>query len=203
MSSPQRFPLLDNLLANPYVMAIVKVSLVLYAASAAPRLPIQAREYLNNTYVKMGFIFLMVYLAQMDFQLALIVAIAYVASINMLSGRSALESYANFVKSKGESQQKLIEPKLNVYPGCMNLKMSDLLKAFQDDEVVLQQSIRHVYHELLKSDKSDGEAQRLLKFARMSGVPHNVEMTDENAPLIATMLMYYGFQFSDDCKPPQ
>ena len=200
---PKRITLIDQFLENPYLMAFIKVSLVLYAATVAPRLPIAANKVLENTFFKVGFIFLMLYISQMDFQLAMILAIAYVVSINLLSGRSALESFADFKKFEGESKHTLIEPQSVVYPGCNDIKLDDLLNAFKKDRVALQTSIRYVYHKLLAEDKSTDEHQRLLKFARMSGLPYNVELSDKNAPFIATLLLYYGFEFSDSCKPPQ
>lgn len=200
---PKRITMIDSLLENPYLMAIVKLSLVLYAASVAPNLPVRAKQALNNTFVKIAFIFLMLYISQMDFQLSLILAIGYVISINLLSGRSALESFADFKKSEIVISTKLIEPKSVVYPGCVDIKLQDLLDAFKQDKLALQNSIRHVYHRLIQEDKSTDEHQRLLKFARMSGLPYNVDLSDENAPFIATLLLYYGFEFGDSCKPPQ
>lgn len=200
---PKRITMVDQFLENPYLMAFIKVSLVLYAATVAPKLPVSVKQVFDNTYFKIAFIFLMLYLSQMDFQLALLLAIAYVVSINLLSGRSALESFADFKKFEGESKHKLIEPKSVVFPGCQDIKLEDLLNAFKQDRVALQTSIRYVYHRLLQEDKSTDEHQRLLKFARMSGLPYNVEVNDENAPFIATLLLYYGFEFSDSCKPPQ
>lgn len=200
---PKRINMLDQFLENPYLMAFIKVSLVLYAATVAPKLPNNVKQVFENTYFKIAFIFLMLYISQMDFQLSLILAIAYVVSINLLSGRSALESFADFKKFEGESAQKLIEPQSVVFPGCNDIKLDDLLNAFKQDRIALQTSIRYVYHRLLQEDKSTDEHQRLLKFARMSGLPYNVELNDRNAPFIATLLLYYGFEFSDSCKPPQ
>lgn len=200
---PKRITSLDQFLENPYLMAFVKVSLVLYAATVAPKLPVGVKQMFDNTFVKIAFIFMMLYLSQMDFQLALILAVAYVVSINLLSGRAALESFAEFKKFEGESKHKLIEPRSVVYPGCQNIKLEDLLNAFKQNRLALQTSIRYVYHRLLSEDKSTDEHKRLLKFARMSGLPYNVELNDENAPLIATLLIYYGFEFSDSCKTPQ
>ena len=39
-----------------------------------------------------------------------------------------------------------------------------------------------------------------MKLAYAVGLPHNVQLNDKNAPLIATLLVYAGFTLSPTCK---
>lgn len=84
---------MSSLLQNPIVMAVLNVTLALYAASIAPKLPPNVTEMLGNTYVKIAFIAVMIVLAGFDAQMAVLIAVVYVALINVASGRSFLESF--------------------------------------------------------------------------------------------------------------
>ena len=44
---------------------------------------------------------------------------------------------------------------------------------------------------------------RLLKVAYYAGLPYNVEINDENAPWIATLLVNYNFIVSETCRAPK
>ena len=90
-------------LQNPYVMAILKITIVLYAAQLAPRLPSSVSYAMQNTYVKILALFFILYVSERDFQLAILLAIAFVVGANVLSGRGPLESFATFDSSlKGD-----------------------------------------------------------------------------------------------------
>lgn len=212
------------ILSNPYVMAILKVSLILYAAQLAPKIPIQISQFFNNSFVKMLAIFLIAYITQVDFQLSLILAIVFVIGSNVASGRGFLESYGNVYTStynedrghffSDQTQyktllgqpavigtQKLIESSSDDYSGCVNVKMTDILALFDNDHMKMQTSVQHVMQDLM-SKLSGTPKDNLLKIARAIGYPYNVTFTDENAPLLATMLVNYNFKINDKCQPP-
>ena len=71
-------------LANPYIMAIVKVGLALYAAQIAPKTPEYLQVWFQNTYVKLIAIATIAYLGEKDIQLAILIAIVYVFGMNFL-----------------------------------------------------------------------------------------------------------------------
>lgn len=73
---------------------------------------------------------------------------------------------------------ELIEPQSNILPGCLGFKMADLLKVFEEDEEALKKALVKV------------------------GVPYNLPLIDENAPLLATHLINFGYKLSDSCKLP-
>lgn len=200
-----------GLLSNPYFSTSTKILLLLYASQIAPRAPAFIVDLFRNVFVKIALIALMLYMALYDFQFSLIFAIILVLGMNAVSGRSILESYTN-LETVGEYSKTftpsgkftLLEPKNEIYPGCANITQQDLLNIFDNDRYKLHKSAQYAYYELL-NDKSyvDLEAkERLLKIATKAGLPYNVEVNDENAPFIATLLINYNFIVSDTCKPP-
>jgi hypothetical protein len=189
----------NDLLKNNYATGALKLAGIIYAAMFAPQLPSGAKAVVNNSMFKLVAIGLIAYLAPKDFQLALVLTIALVASLNF----NLKEMFSNFEK-KPIDTSKLLEPKTAVYPGCHDIKMKDLLDAFSGDNMKLQDAVKYVFYDLMSRESATSEAdKRLLKYARIAGLPYNVELIDENAPLIATMLLQYGYKFSDSCKVPQ
>lgn len=201
-----------GLLSNPYFTTSAKILLLLYASQIAPRAPGILVDLFRNVFVKIALIAFMLYMALYDFQFSLIFAIILVLGMNAVSGRSILESYTN-LENVGEYSKTftpfgkftLLDPKNEIYPGCVNVTHQDLLNIFDNDRYKLHKSAQYAYYELL-NDKSyvDLEAkERLLKIATKAGLPYNVEINDENAPFIATLLVNYNFIVSDTCKPPE
>lgn len=198
---------IQPVLSNPYVMAILKVTIALYAAQMAPKLPQSLSVLLNNTFIKILAVALIVYLSEKDLQLALMLALLYVISINVLSGRGFLESFESFSNYSNEYKPsgnfKLLEPKTSIYPGCQNITLKDLVQAFDGDEIKLHTAVQYSYAELLNQAKTKNAKETLMKMAYAVGLPHNIEFTDENSPMISTLLMYNGFQFGKTCVAPQ
>jgi len=213
----------QRILNNPYIMAVVKVSLALYAARIAPRLP-ESFTLFDNTFVKIALICLMVYLANMDFQLALMIAIIYVLGVNKMSGRGFLESYEEVDTHENEMSFEtdikkltdllgkpvppafgtIIESHSDNYPGCEKVTMADLLAIFDGDAAKLQNALQYSYHQLVTQLPKDAASKdRLVRMAHAAGLPLNVPFDDANAPLIATYLINVGFLITDSCRAPQ
>jgi len=209
---------LNVVLKNPYVMAILKVFLIIYASQLAPRVPSAVSDLFSNTFVKIIAIALLAYISELDFQLAILLAIIFVLGSNMLSGRGILESYGNsqaeyqsdmtkYTTLLGKPVQihnaKLIESISDNYPGCNSVKLADLLNIFDGDHVKLQQTVTYTFTELHNALPENSAAKdNLVKIARAVGLPYNVELSYANAPLIATILLNYGYKISEDCQPP-
>lgn len=68
-----------------------------------------------------------------------------------------------------------IEQNTNVYPGCLGLTMADILSVFDNDQNALNQALFN------------------------SGLPRNIPLNDEFAPLIATTLINHGFDLGEIC----
>lgn len=213
---------LDPILQNPYVMAVLKISLILYASQIAPKLPNMASATLQNTFVKIAAIALTAYIAEVDFQLAIILAIIFVIGINTSAGRGFFESYENtmmedqgpFYADQTKYQTLLQKPAVinnftlldsnsDNYSSCDNIKMVDLLAVFDNDHLKLQNTVMYAYKELANKLPKDSDAMtNLVKIAKACGIPGNLQFTDANAKTIATILINGGFVINDKCRAP-
>ena len=212
----------QQVLRNPYIMAVLKVSLVLYAARIAPQLPSMVQDSFQNTFVKIILIALLAYLSEVDFQLAILLAIVLVLGANLLSGRGVFESYGNVElnnvatyhsdmsqytdllgKPAPIGKFKIMESVSDNYPGCNKVTIKDLVALFDGDALKLQKTVQYAFSEL-HSALPEGKAKdNMVRMARAAGLPYNVELNDESAPFIATLLLNYGYKVSDDCQAPQ
>ena len=202
---------LATLLSNPYFSTTTKILLLIYASQIVPTAPSFMIDLFRNAFVKIGLIALLMYLTLYDFQYSLIFAIILVLGMNAVSGRSLFESYVNidnvadFSKTFTPSGKfTLLEPNNHIFPGCANITQAELLRIFDNDNYKLHKSAQHAFYELLKDSSVDAQSKdRLLSMARKAGLPYNIEINDENAPHIATLLVNYNFIITDTCRPPQ
>jgi hypothetical protein len=198
---------IDYPLSNPYIMAVLKVTLILYAAQIAPSPPNYIRDLFKNVYVKLLAIFLIVYLAEKDIQLAILIAVIYVFGMNLLAGRGILESFSNYAEYSSDykpyGNMKLIEPQTMLYPGCESVTMDDLYKLFKGDNEKMQTSVQYSFQELMEQLKSKDEKEVLIRIAYAAGLPYNLSFDKpETAPYIATLLVNYGYVINDKCQAP-
>lgn len=204
---------MEKIFKNTYLMSITKILLILFASQIAPRAPAMITDLFKNTFVKIALIALLMFVYKYDFQFSIIFAIILVLGMNVASNRSMLESYRNmnsddqaeYTKDfKAYGNFKLLDPKNEIYPGCLNIKLADLMKLFDNDHYKLQTSVQHAFQQLLndKSLENMDNKKRLLQVAYMAGLPYNMELNDDNAPWIATLLVNYKFIVSETCKPP-
>jgi len=195
----------DYVLGNAYIMALVKITLVLYAAQLAPKAPEYLQAIFGNTFVKMLAVFLIAYIAEKDLQLAILMAIIYVFGMNLLSGRGILESYADYsAEYKAHGDSKLIEPHTVIYPGCEDITMDDLHKVFEGDLSKMQRTVSFSFQQLLEQMATKDAKEKLTKIAYAAGLPYNMSFDKpETAPYIATLLVNYGFEIKDSCTPPR
>lgn len=194
----------NQVLQNPYAMAVIKITLALYAAQIAPKAPDFLQMMFSNVFGKIFLIFVMIYLSEKDFQLSILIAVIYVLSMNALSGRGLLESFADYTgKYVPEGGFKLIEPKTMIYPGCNDITMDDLYKAFEGDNLKMQTAVQYSFKQLMAKTKSKDSKELLTKIAYAAGLPYNLSFDKpETAPYIATLLVNYGYDIKGECKPP-
>lgn len=213
---------LKECLANPYIMSVLKISLALYAAQLAPRLPDVVTKVFSNTVVKIFTVAIIAYLANVDFQLAIIISIVFVLGSNVLSGRSFSESYDNTTVMMYEDQGvfstdentytdllgkpaqvnklNLIDSQTDNYSGCDGVTLEDLLDIFNGDKSKMQSTVREGFRTLMQSKSSAND--KLVAVSKAAGLPYNIELNDKNAPLIATILLNHGFVITKKCSPP-
>lgn len=194
-----------QVLGNPYIMAVLKVTLALYAAQIAPSPPQYLKDFFQNTFAKVFLIALIIYLSEKDLQLALVISIIYVFGMNYLSGRGYLESFADYSSEyKVEGSGKLVEPKTVLYPGCEDVTMDDLIQMFEGDHNKFKNAVQYSFQELMLRSKTKNSKEMLMKLAMAAGLPYNLSFDKpETAPYIATLLVNYGFNVKDKCQPPQ
>ena len=192
-------------LSNPYIMAVLKITLALYGAQIAPKVPRYLGDLFKNTFVKLILIALIIYLSEKDLQLAILIAVIYVFGMNILSGRGFLESFSNYSSEyKITGNSKLLEPKTVLYPGCEKVTMDDLIKLFDGDRSKFSNAVQYSFQELMLRTKSKDSKELLMKIAYAAGLPYNMSFDrPETAPYIATLLVNYGFNVKDQCQPPQ
>ena len=206
---------LKRFLRNPYIMAILKIALVLYASQIAPRVSPYVSSIFQLTIVKIVFIALIAYVAEVDFQLAIILAVIFVLSINLLSGRGPLESYEDSApgslskdtfdllgKPTKPNGFKMLESKTDEFIGCQNVKLNDLLAIFDNDALKLQQTVQFTYQQLMEKMPKGTAKDNLIRIARAAGLPYNVELNDENSAFVASILLQHGYIISETCQAP-
>jgi hypothetical protein len=157
---------ISGLKSNDILHSILTMSLVLYAGLAAPSLPKSISKLFDFAAFRITILSLIMWNTNDNPALSLMLAIGFVVSMNTLSGKQIFERF------------ELIEPQTNILPGCLSIKMTDLLRAFNEDPDALQKALIKV------------------------GTPYNLPLTDENAPLLATHLINFGYKLSDSCLLP-
>lgn len=154
-------------LDEPYVRSGVLLFLILYGGLAAPAFPANLRSKVDNVVVRILWLAGIVWIAKKDPGIAIASAVVFIVLMNLSGGKSPFENFENF---EG--------PATAIYPGCMNIKMYDLLESFKNDKAAL------------------------LNAMLVARVPGDVKLTDYYAPLIATYLLNKGFALKAPCAPP-
>lgn len=73
--------------------AVLKLFLVLYGSMIAPHLPDSVLKWFNYVPFKILVLFLIVWTGNHDPSLAIIIAVAFFASMNVLSGKKMFEAF--------------------------------------------------------------------------------------------------------------
>jgi hypothetical protein len=94
--------ILNRALDNVYISTGIKVFIGLYAAFAAPQLPKSLVDLMDNVLMRIGVAFLIVFLATRDPSIALLVAIAFVVTLQQANKLRLYETSLS-VASPGET----------------------------------------------------------------------------------------------------
>ena len=79
-------------LDNVYINTALKIFLVLYAALAAPKLPISLTILFDNIFVRIGFAFMIVFMSLRDPGLAIMIAIAFIVTMQTATKNKLINS---------------------------------------------------------------------------------------------------------------
>ena len=91
---------INNFLENKNVTTVLSLLLALYAGLAAPALPNVVIKFFDTFVGKVLFIFLIAYVASRNFQVAIMLAVAFVVTLNVANKRYA-EQFANLERFTG------------------------------------------------------------------------------------------------------
>ena len=80
-------------LDNPSIAGFLKLFLVLYGGLVAPKLPNSVLQWFNFVPFKLLVLFLILYTANKDPALSILIATSFYASMNVLNGKKAFESF--------------------------------------------------------------------------------------------------------------
>lgn len=118
-------------LEDPYIASFLKLSLVLYAGLAAPKLPSQVLGLLDKPLFRILILSLVVWTGTRDPSMSLLIAVALIVSINTFAGRNPFETF-------------LIEQNTNVNPQCLGVTLTDILQVFNGDSAAMRQALYNV-----------------------------------------------------------
>lgn len=86
-------------------------------------LPDSTKKLFTNVYVRLAVCFLIVWTGNRDPVVAIAVAVAFVAVMNVVNKKGPFETFEG--------------PQTAIYPGCMNITVYDLLESFKNDKDAL------------------------------------------------------------------
>ena len=90
--------LLTDLMNNTTFTVVASLVLAMYAGLAAPSLPNSVVLFFDTTLGKLLFIFLIAFVASKNVQVAIMVAVAFLVTLNVLQTRNA-EGFNNYVEN--------------------------------------------------------------------------------------------------------
>lgn len=153
-------PILNNQLIVILVSWLVVVSIVY----SVDEIPVQLKIIIKNPFFRAFITLCGLYVATKDF------TVAVIATVGLL----LIYHLSIYMKEQFE----MVFPEPNVYPGCTNVTVNELVALFDNDII------------------------KLKKMMYKIGVPTSLSLTDYNAPLIATYLMNHGQKISSSCAAP-
>jgi hypothetical protein len=193
---------IQRIIQHKYFSIVMVMLSVSYGALIGPSPSKFMITVFSNIFFKIIFFTFVALGARFDLSTSLGLAAAYVLIVNLAAGRPLLESYSNFNKEyKNDSGLTLLDPRVAIEYGCMDMTLKDLEDSFDNDKVKLQTTLKFAYKELLRQLTDKTSKERLMRLAYAVGLPYNVVANDENAPYIATILIQWGYDFNSKCNP--
>lgn len=110
-------------IGHPVLQTLVTLFVIGYAAALAPQLPSQVLGLVNNVWVRIAALSVIVFYGTQNPVVSVLVAVAFIGTLNALRGKSMFEG--------------MIGPKTAILPGCLNYTVADLLESFDGDQEAL------------------------------------------------------------------
>lgn len=80
-------------LDSPVISGLLKLFLILYASMVAPHLPPSILKWFSFVPFKIAVLFLVVWSANHDVTLAILISVGFYATLNVLNGKKAFEAF--------------------------------------------------------------------------------------------------------------
>lgn len=157
----------SNVLGTPIGMAVGVAFVIAYAAKVSIPLPAVITKLFDSAVYRIFILSLIVYTANHNPARSVLTALGFVVAVNLFSGRKPFETFTDAYAITA------------IPPGCLNIKVFDLVAAYDNDK------------------------DALIDAMIQARVPPNVALTDEYAPLVAAhLLTYSGKKITQLCAPP-
>jgi hypothetical protein len=155
----QVFSVIDS---NRVLSTVLGLFLALYAALAAPVLPMSITKIFRNTWFRLAFMFLIAYMATKDPSIAIISAVALLVTLQTLSAQETTNAVVRAVEKKVDSN---IEAFAGVEPAISTDRYSEIsdyapVKASYE---ILPKNFSEDDKSSFKSDKTASDSDRARK----------------------------------------
>jgi len=192
--------MLTELSNNKYVSTAITIMLGLYAALLGPELPQTVRNLFENTIFKMVILFLVVVRGNKDPQMALMIAVAYVLTLEYLQKQDVLSGFASIsVLEEDDAPESDVEP-----PFTENFEDALEINTFETVENLNE--IEAMANVEFADDDEDDDMERFgdvedtdneYELFSEDEEPNEFPSEDENTPYT-----YQGFANNEDENTP-
>jgi hypothetical protein len=165
---------------NKILSSVLGLFLVLYAALAAPKLPKSVTAWFDNVWFKLGFMFLIAYMATKDPSVAIISAVALLVTLQTLSAQKTADAVVNSVAIKVEEIKEKFTQDAEEKDAMIEARVEAIKEAHQE-------AIKEVQHEAEKIVKSSLSTANIPVYAYDA---QEIESEYENAASFEQMPEY-------------
>src|SRR4029078_5788566 len=159
------------IVSEPHFSVLVSFLLLFNIIYSAGSIPPNIKALIVHPITRIILVFSLTYRMYGNFLHAAIATAVVIGFVTFL------EKYRREIYYMAE-EFKIISPVPDVYPGCVDITVKDLLLLFDGDEPKLKAAME--------------------KF----GVPYDLDLNDTNAPIIATYFINFGHKITETCNQP-
>lgn len=184
--------------------ALFLVLVILYGSYIAPEFPKTKFNKYQKLVIQFVVIFLLSIYFSSDTTTSLIIAgglIAFSKAVSLLVENYEdlfPESIVNMFVYDPENNVKFIN---NSLAGCENIKLQNILDMLTGDAYLKQKNVAPQYKQYILKSGVENPLERLKLLYKIMGISTLLEINDDNAPYIASVLVSHaGFDVYNDCK---
>jgi TolA-binding protein len=177
--------------SNKILSTVLAMFLVLYAAMAAPKLPKAVAKIFDNTLFKLGYMFLIAYLATKDPSVAIITATALLITIQTLAKRDVADVAVNVVKKNKERFARVEDE--NIEEEIRRRIVDEESKPSQEEMRMQEEEMRMNGRQEMQEEEMRMQEEEM----RMNG---RQEMQEEEMKHVSIPLTPSRAEFIDHCS---